>query len=103
MVLSPAKLRLAVFGPSPPDLNPYSGLVIHRHLWSPALVPLRTSVTIKMLGVTFDTAGSQRTQKGAMKHRLARACATMFAQRQLDCAVIAASVSSLTPASARPH
>ena len=52
-----------------------------------------------MLGVTFDTGGPQTTQKVATKLRLARACTTMCAQRRLDSAVIAASVSTLTRAS----
>ena len=54
---------------------------------------------IKMLGVTFDTAGPQRKQKVATKLRLVRACTTLCAQRRLNSAVIAASVSSLTRAS----
>ena len=99
MELSPSKLRLAVFGPCPPDMGPTPGLVIHGNLWAPTHVPLRTSGTIRMLGVTFDTTGPQRTQKVATKLRLERACTTLCAQRRLDSAVIAASVSSLTRAS----
>ena len=41
----------------------------------------------------------QQTQKGATKLRLIRAYTTMCAQRQLDSAVLAASVSTLTRAS----
>ena len=52
-----------------------------------------------MLGVTFDTSGPQHTQEVATKLRLARACTTMCAQRRLDSAIIAASVSTLTRAS----
>ena len=87
MELSPAKLRLAVFGPCPPDMGPTPGLVIHVNLWAPTHVPLRTSGIIRMLGVTFDTTSPER------------ACTTLCAQRRLDSAVIAASVSSLTRAS----
>ena len=99
MELSPGKLRLAVFGPSPSAPGTPPDLVIHGPQWAPTRVPLRTSGTIKMLGVTFDTAGPQRTQKAATKLRLARACTTLCAQRRLDSAILAASVSSLTRAS----
>ena len=76
-----------------------SGLTIHGSHWSPFWVPLRSHGSVKMLGVTFDTGGPQTTQKVATKLRLARACTTMCAQRRLDSAVIAASVSTLTRAS----
>ena len=97
MELSPAKLRVAVFGPIvAPDQTQPSTLTIHGPDWTPIWVPLRTSGTIKMLGVVFDTCGPQHTQKVATKLRLARACITMCAQRRFDSAIIAASVSSLT-------
>ena len=96
MELSPAKLRLAVFGPAP-AANP--AIPIHGSHLSPSWVPLRSHSTVKTLGVTFDTGGPQTTQKAATKLRLARACTTMCAQRRLDSAVIAASVSTLTRAS----
>ena len=99
MELSPGKLRLAAFGPCPTAHGTPPELVIDGPQWAPTRVPLRTSGTIKMLGVTFDTSGPQRTQKAATKLRLARACTILCAQRRPDCAVIAASVSSLTRAS----
>ena len=76
MKLSPAKLRLAVFGPTPalaPDH--LSGLTLHGPDWTPTWVPLRTSGSVKMLGVTFNTRGPQHTQKEATKLCLARATA----------------------------
>ena len=73
MELSPAKLRIAVFGPSHPDLGTSPELVTHGTNWTPTRVPLRNSGPIKMLGVTFDTTGPQRTQKAATQLRLARA------------------------------
>ena len=89
MELSPTKLRLAVFGSlAAPDHAQPPGLTIHGPNWTPSWVPLRTCGTIKMLGVVFDTRG--------LKLRLARVCTTMCAQRWLDSAIIAASVSSLT-------
>ena len=60
-----------VFGSAPSDLGTTPELVTHGPLWAPTRVPVRTSGTIKMLGVTFDTAGPQRTQKVATKLRLA--------------------------------
>ena len=56
MELSPAKLRLAAFGPTP-AANPAipNGLTIHGSHWSPSWVPLRSHGSVKMLGITFDT------------------------------------------------
>ena len=59
MELSSVKLRLAVFGSRPPDLGTTSGLVIHGPEWAPTFVPLSSSGTIKMLGVTPLTPPAQ--------------------------------------------
>ena len=100
MELSPAELRLAVFGPVQAGHPAHPlGLTIHGQQWCPTWVPLRTHGSIKMLGVTLDTGGPQHTQKMTTKLRLIRACTTMCAQRRLDSAIIVASVSTLTRAS----
>ena len=103
MEISVTKLRLARFsGPRPPPLAAQAdpeALIIHGRDWSPQQVEVKGDGTVKMLGMTFDIRGPQRTQAQATKLRLARASTIMCAQRAVDNAVLTASVSSLTRAS----
>ena len=66
--------------------------------WSPQRVDVKCDGLTKMLGLTFDIHGPQRTQAQATKLRLARASAIVCAQRAVNDAVLTASV---TPPSSR--
>ena len=103
MEISVSKLRLALFGgprlSTPPALTAIEALIIRGAAWSPQRVEVRRTGIIKMLGMTFDIQGPQRTQAQATKLRLARASAIICAQRSVDNAVLTAWVSSLTRAS----
>ena len=103
MEISVSKLRLARFGRPSAPLSPLQAapeaLIIHGRTWSPQRVEVKCGGTIKMLGMTFDIQGPQRTQAAATKLRLARASTILCAQRAVDNAVLTASVSSLTRAS----
>ena len=103
MKISVTKLHLARFGDPralvPPSQADPEALIIHSRAWSPQRVEVKYDGTVKMLGMTFDIQGPQRTQAKATKLRLARASTIMCAQRAVDNAMLAASVSSLTRAS----
>ena len=101
MEISVGKLRLAVFGPTPPtatDLAQSDTLLIHGAGWTPETVHLRRTGTIKMLGVLFDISGPQVSQIAATKLRLQRVCNILMAQRAVDNAALTATISTLTRA-----
>ena len=101
MKISVAKLRLAVFGPHARGQDPPQDetLLTHSAHWTPHRIAVKTTGTIKMLGMTFDIQGPQTSQATATAFRLGRASAIMCAQRAVDNTVVTASVSSLTRAS----
>ena len=94
--LSIGKLRVGVF-------NPHSSteeeLLVHTAGWTPHALPIKTTGTLKFLGVVFDITGPQVTQKGLTKHRLQRACVIMAVQRSIDSVTLTASICSLARAS----
>ena len=99
MEISVGKLRLAVFGRRHQQLSAPEVLTIYGGQWTPQMVPVKDTGTIKMLGMTFDIHGPQHTQAQATILRIGRASAILGAQRAVDNAVLTATVSSLTRAS----
>ena len=95
MEISVGKLRLAVFGSTPPPaaaLTHVDTLLIHGAGWTPETVHLRRTGTIKMLGVLFDISGPQVSQIAATKLRLQRVCNILMAQRPVDNAALTATI-----------
>ncbi|OXE37562.1 MAG: hypothetical protein CGW95_00900, partial [Phenylobacterium zucineum] len=94
--ISIAKLRAGVFNASS---HSSEYIVIHTAGWTPHTLQLKTTGTIKLLGVVFDIAGPQTTQKALTKQRLTRACTIMASQRSIDSVVMTATISAMTRAS----
>ena len=101
MEISVGKLRVAVFGTTPPpaiDSMPADSLLIHRAGWTPETVHLRRTGTIEMLGVLFDINGPQVSQIATTKLRLQRVCNMPMAKRAVDNAALTATIITLTRA-----
>ena len=91
-----AKLRIGVFNPT---TSQPEAIIIHTAGWTPHTVPIKRTGTIELLGVTFDLAGPQTTQKTLTRHRLASACTIMSVQRAVDSTILTCSICTLARAS----
>ncbi|OXE35816.1 MAG: hypothetical protein CGW95_11575, partial [Phenylobacterium zucineum] len=94
--LSIAKLRVGVFNScsAKPEF-----ITVHTSGWTPHTLQLKTTGTIKLLGVLFDLDGQQKTQKVLTHQRLLRACTIMASQRSVDSVALTATISAMTRAS----
>ena len=89
--ISAPKLRAACIGPAPP--NP--ALIIHGPGWSPTSLPIPTTGSITILGLTLDISTAQTTQTHHTRSTLAQAATLLGYQRVADTSALVASISTM--------
>ena len=92
--ISAPKLRAACLGTGP--LNP--SLTIHGPGWTPTRIPVRTTGTITILGLTLDLDHRQTTQTQSTKAHLTQASTILGFQKVTDTAALVASISTMAKA-----
>jgi len=94
--LSLPKLRVTVFNQIP---SLQEAITVHTTGWTPLIIPVKTTGTFKLLGITFDISGPQVTQPALTKLRLSCACTIMLNQRAVDSTLLTATISTMARAS----